>query len=161
MKNCPCGKELSYEECCKPYILGEKTPVTAEDTMRSRYTAYVVGEVDYVYNTHNPKTIGTLSKEEIKHWSESTEWTKLEIIETVDGGADDSEGIVEFKGYFLEEGETLFHHERSLFKKINGSWMYDSTLSTQKTIKKEVKIGRNDPCTCGSGKKYKKCCGKN
>lgn len=161
MKNCPCGKELSYEKCCKPYILGEKNPISAEDTMRSRYTAYVVGEIDYIYNTHNPKTLGNLSKEEIKHWSESTEWNKLEIIETLDGGEDNSQGIVEFKGYFLEDGKTLFHHERSLFKKINNEWLYDSTLSTQKTIKKEVKIGRNDPCPCGSGKKYKKCCGKN
>ena len=119
MKNCPCGKELNYEKCCKPYILGEKIATTAEDTMRSRYTAYVVGEVDYIYDTHNPKTRMGLSKEEIKHWSESTKWNKLEIIETIDGQDKDSEGIVEFKGYYDENGETLFHHERSLFKKID------------------------------------------
>jgi SEC-C motif-containing protein len=161
MKNCPCGRELTYEECCKPYILGEKTPLTAEDTMRSRYTAYVVGEVDYIYNTHNPRTRDGLSKEEIKHWSESTAWNKLEIIETVDGQEKDLEGIVEFKGYYEEKGETLFHHERSLFKKVDGKWLYDTALSLQKTIVKDTKVGRNDPCPCGSGKKYKKCCGKN
>jgi len=161
MNNCPCGKELTYEECCKPYITGEKLPLTAEDTMRSRYTSYVVGEIDYIYNTHNPETRNGLSKKEIKHWSESTNWNKLEIIETVKGGENDIDGIVEFKGYYEEDGKTLFHHERSVFVKIDGKWMYDTAISTQKTIKKDVKVGRNDPCPCGSGKKYKKCCGKN
>ncbi|MCK5780141.1 MAG: hypothetical protein KAH04_03935, partial [Psychrilyobacter sp.] len=129
MKKCPCGKELSYEECCKPFITGKKLPTTAEDTMRSRYTAYVVGEVDYIYDTHNPKTREGLTLEEIKHWSESTNWNKLEIVETKDGNKDDLEGIVEFKGHYLENGETLFHNERSLFKKIDGKWLYDSALS--------------------------------
>ncbi len=161
MNNCYCGKNLPYKECCKPFIFGKRLPTTAEDTMRSRYTAYVVGEIDYIYNTHSLKTRNTVTKEEIKHWSDSIKWDKLEIIETVHGDTEDLEGIVEFKGYYSEKGKTLSHHERSIFKKIDNQWFYETAVSTQKMIKKDTKIGRNDQCPCNSGKKYKKCCGKN
>ena len=79
---------------------------------------------------------------------------------TTKGGEDDKDGIVEFKATYIENGKTIVHHERSYFVKKNGVWFYQKWLPITSTRINENKVGRNDPCPCGSGKKYKKCCGK-
>ena len=60
--NCPCDSQRSYKECCSPFISKEKLPETPEQLMRSRYTAYVNGDIDYIKQTHNPKTVKDLDK---------------------------------------------------------------------------------------------------
>lgn len=141
-------------------VEGREVPKTAEDMMKSRYAAYTVGAIDYIMETHDPATREGISKEETEEWAKSSEWLGLEILSTVAGTEEDEQGIVEFKATFKEDGEEQVHHEKSAFVKKDGKWYYHGWLPLQGTIVKEKKIGRNDPCPCGSGKKYKKCCGK-
>jgi len=129
--------------------------------MRARYTAYTQVEMDFIKQTHDPKTRAELDMAESRQWAETTEWTGLDIVETKQGGVDDEFGTVEFKATFETDQGTQVHHELSAFGKKDGIWYYvDSALPKGQTIvRAQPKVGRNDPCQCGSGKKYKKCCG--
>lgn len=160
MENCVCGSGKLVNECCKKFLSGEKVPVTAEELMRSRYYAFTVQDVDYLMNTHDPKTIDTVSRDSLEEWSKNSVWISLDIIATEKGGANDERGTVEFLAIYKVKGETYRHHEKSLFIKKDGKWYFSDTLPFVQTIVNENKVGRNDPCSCGSGKKYKKCCGK-
>ncbi|MBC2851257.1 SEC-C domain-containing protein [Cetobacterium sp. 8H] len=133
---------------------------TAEELMRARYNAFEKGEVEFLVETHDPETRKELDVEETKNWALESEWLGLEILSTEAGQEKDEEGIVEFKASYKENGKLTVHHEKSKFVKKDGKWFYHGWLPLQGTIVKDDKIGRNDPCTCGSGKKYKKCCGK-
>jgi SEC-C motif-containing protein len=97
------------------------------------------------------------SKTDIEACAKESHWQKLEIIDCKNGLSDDSVGEVEFKAYYHDSKNTLqIHHEKSIFKKENEDWFYvNGTIIPLKTI-----INRNDTCACGSGKKFKKCCGK-
>lgn len=152
--------EKDMIERCMEYIDGKSEPKTAEELMKSRYTAYATGNIDYIMDTHDPETKEGISKEETEEWAKNSEWLGLEILATEAGQEEDERGIVEFKATFVEGGEEHIHHEKSAFVKKDGKWYYHGWMPLQQTIVKEKKIGRNDPCPCGSGKKYKKCCGK-
>lgn len=156
---CPCGSTLSYNRCCKPLIKGVLQATTAESLMRSRYTAYVNAEIDYLYATTHPDYRKGYDHEGTRKWAESSEWLGLEIIASR-GGEEDSLGEVEFIARFSEEGTETAHHELGKFRKLDGSWYFtEGKMVTSKPLISN-KIGRNDPCPCGSGSKYKKCCGK-
>ncbi len=129
--------------------------------MRSRYAAYVLGEVDYVLETHDPATTDQVDEEGAAQWSQEAEWEGLTIHET-EGGENDDEGVVEFTARYTIKGRLLRHRERAQFRKIDGKWHYhDGEMVKAKPVVREGrKIGRNEPCPCSSGKKYKKCCGK-
>lgn len=133
---------------------------TAEELMRARYNAFEEGNIEFITETHHLETKENIDIEETRKWALNSEWLKLEILSTENGTENDNEGIVEFKAYYKEDGKDVIHHEKSKFIKENGKWFYHGWLPLQGTIVKEDKIGRNDPCVCGSGKKYKKCCGK-
>lgn len=151
---------MSIEKKYLDFAEGKGTPETAEELMKSRYAAYTVGNIDYIMETHDPATREGISVEETEEWAKSSEWLGLEIISTEGGSPSDDQGIVEFKATYREAGEVQVHHEKSAFVKIEGKWYYHGWMPLQQTIVKEKKVGRNDPCPCGSGKKYKKCCGK-
>ncbi len=159
---CYCGDERDFEDCCKPFIDGDAVPATAESLMRSRYTAYVTENIDYVLATHDPETAGEVDREGAEKWSRDADWEGLEIVETLKGGADDSDGVVEFIARYSADGAAVAHHERSVFRRIDDRWYYiDGTMVKPKpVVRKERKVGRNEPCPCGSGKKYKKCHGR-
>ncbi|MGL4999274.1 MAG: YchJ family protein, partial [Cetobacterium sp.] len=131
---------------------------TAEELMRARYSAFETGDIDFIVETHHPETKSDMDIEETKRWALESEWVGLEIISTEEGTENDEEGIVEFKVSYKENGKDIIHHEKSKFIKVDGQWLYHGWLPLQGTIVKDEKIGRNDPCLCGSGKKYKKCC---
>nr|WP_307776250.1 YchJ family metal-binding protein [uncultured Cetobacterium sp.] len=133
---------------------------TAEELMRARYKAFENGNIEFLVDTHDMDTRDNLDVDETKKWALESKWQGLEIISVEAGQEDDNEGVVEFKATYEEKGKTVVHHERSKFIKKDGNWYYHGWIPLQGTIVKEVRIGRNDPCTCGSGKKYKKCCGK-
>lgn len=159
---CPCDSGETYKTCCEPFIKGEKEAATAEQMMRSRYSAYTQVEMDYIERTHDPKTRDETDMDANREWAESTKWTGLEILETKQGGVDDEVGTVTFKAKFETEEGIQEHQELSLFQKHEGKWYFvDSSDPTKKEpiTRSEPKVGRNDPCPCGSGKKYKKCCG--
>lgn len=161
MTDCPCGSGIAYAECCEPYIKGEKIAPTAEALMRSRYTAYANTEMDYIFETTHEEQRTDYDGAGAKEWSESSEWHGLEVFEVTAGGENDTEGAVEFMAHFTQNGERLVHHERAIFKKEeDGKWyFFDGQPVAPQTFKRETpKVGRNEPCPCGSGKKYKKCC---
>lgn len=155
MTQCPCCSGKEFSQCCEPVILGIKKADTAEEMMRSRYTAYSLKNIDYVLKTTHPDKVNEFGRDEMEAWANAVEWQFLDILNST------PEGIVEFKAKYKEAGATNNHHEVSTFKEIDGEWFfYDSEYPKQQTVVNEQKVGRNEPCPCGSGKKYKKCCGK-
>lgn len=155
---CPCSSQKKYEDCCAPLHAGEKVALTAQELMRARYSAFVQQEIDYIVETHHPETRSSVNKDEIANWAKDSEWKGLEILATQDGMNDDSEGLVDFIANYEINGESVAHKERSLFKKSEGLWYFYNAASLDPVKREGPKVGRNDPCPCGSGKKYKKCC---
>lgn len=160
MEKCPCGSGLDYDACCAGYISGKAVPATAEAVMRSRYSAYVKSELDYIFETTHPDARRDYDHKGTKEWADESEWLGLEVTETEAGGESDTEGYVEFIAKYRHKGLIRAHHERALFKKDEGKWYFKDGEAVAPRPVVSSKIGRNDPCTCGSGAKYKKCCGK-
>jgi len=161
MKDCPCGSGRPYAECCEPYISGAAKAPTAEALMRSRYSAYAEHAIDYIINTCVSRGEKDIDYQSTRDWSEKSTWLGLKILSVEKGGPADSEGTVEFEAAYESGGLKEIHHERATFKKDSGEWLYDEGRVIPKTIvRSSPKIGRNDPCPCGSGKKYKHCCGR-
>src|SRR5690606_1227925 len=132
-----------------------------EALMRSRYTAFVKRDYAHLERTLSAEQRADFNLTETKRWAESSEWIGLKIGETTGGGPDDSEGTVAFTARFRVNGQEHDHVELATFGRENGAWVYTGQVdTTPKPVRRETpKVGRNDPCPCGSGKKYKKCCG--
>ena len=159
MKACPCGSGLVYGQCCEPYITGAKNAPTAEALMRSRYAAYVEHAIDYIVDTCTPDEKDRIDVKQTRTWSEKSKWLVLKIISTEKGGLNDTEGTVEFEALYEMDGLRDNHHEKAVFKKQDGRWLYEEGSVVPKTVVRTgPKVGRNEPCPCGSGKKYKRCC---
>jgi SEC-C motif domain protein len=158
---CPCGRSESIENCCGSIVEGRSLPETAEALMRARYTAYATQRIEYIVTSHHPDTRGDLDRDGIAKLSKEATWLGLEVLTTERGQAGDDEGIVEFKARYQVRGQPMVHHERSLFRRHQGRWYFHSGQQPKPTSlrRSTPKTGRNDPCPCGSGKKYKKCCG--
>jgi SEC-C motif-containing protein len=160
METCPCGSGLDYTVCCEPLITGEKRAETAEALLRSRYSAYAKKIVDYILDTTHPEQQDPDSQKTVEKWARNTEWHQLEIVGSEAGGAGDEEGTVEFKADYTEKGRRRKHHELAKFRKKEGRWYFfdGDAPRIEQFVRSGPKVGRNDPCPCGSGKKYKKCC---
>ncbi len=160
---CPCGSEQSLKQCCLPVIQGAKKPATAENLLRARYTAFTLGNVDFIVDTHHTKTKAEVKREGIEEWSKQSEWLGLEVLNVEGGGSGDEQGVIDFHVKYRAGGKLQDHREHSLFEKEGGEWRFlDAEALGGGTIRRtEPKVGRNDPCSCGSGKKFKKCCGVN
>jgi SEC-C motif-containing protein len=158
---CPCQSEKSYAECCKPILEGKRKAATAEELLRARYSAFATGNVDFVISTHHSETAGQVKREEIESWSKGSEWLGLRVIQKDAGEASDDQGTIVFHARYAAEGKIHDHYERSTFKKEGGAWKFFDAEGLQPGpyVRQEPKIGRNDPCHCGSGKKFKKCHG--
>ena len=160
---CPCASGRNYGACCGPVLSGAVKAETAEALMRARYSAYATHNVDFLYESAGPETRAEFDRKTCMEWSESAEWHGLEVTRTEAGGKDDEEGVVEFTAKYAVNGKECVHRERAKFARIDGEWRFiDGDIEGQIPIRRETpKIGRNDPCPCGSGRKYKKCCGRN
>jgi SEC-C motif-containing protein len=123
--------------------------------MRSRYTAYVLQDYPHVLKTCHESTRPAADEFDD---GQSVDWCALEILDTEAGGQDDDEGIVEFVASYKSQGTVLGLHEIAKFIKEDGQWFYVDGDIVKPPQARSEKIGRNDPCPCGSGKKYKKCC---
>jgi SEC-C motif-containing protein len=158
---CPCGKGESLETCCGPYLDGKALPDTAETLMRSRYSAYVVGNIDYIVSTHDPDRAKDVDRKNTEQWSKSAEWLGLEVLSTEQGTPADEVGVVEFVARYKLSGVKVEHRERALFRKHSDRWVFVDGIEIKgpPVVRTEPRVGRNDPCPCGSGKKYKKCHG--
>jgi SEC-C motif-containing protein len=159
---CHCGSKVPFADCCEPILNGEREALTAEVCMRARYSAFASGQIDYIKKTIDPDQRKEFDDKGIKDWSLNSQWHGLEIREVKKGLAEDTEGTVEFIASYRAKDVLRHHHEVASFKKIDGAWHFmNGEVQKQETVKRDApKVGRNDPCTCGSGKKYKKCCGK-
>ena len=161
MKTCPCGSGIPYGSCCEIYITGEKNAPTAEALMRSRYTAYVEHAIDYIVETCSQDERDRIDVSQTKNWSEKSNWLGLKIVSTEKGGPADTEGTVEFEALYEVDKLREVHHERAKFKKQDGRWLYmEGDVRPNTVVRVGPKVGRNEPCPCGSGRKYKQCCGK-
>jgi SEC-C motif domain protein len=120
---CPCGSGESYGGCCGPLHQGEVHAQTAEQLMRSRYSAFAVGDADYLFRTWHPRTRPTQVRVD-PHIT----WTALDVLDAVAGGPDDERGEVEFKALFESGGRAHALHERSRFERRAGRWLYVDPL---------------------------------
>ncbi len=161
MEICPCGSSKPYAECCRPLISGERLAETAAQLMRSRYTAYVKKEIAWLRDSLHPGHRADYDEASSRAWADRAQWHGLEILGTAKGGPGDQEGTVEFVASFTENGARQEHRELSTFRKVGGAWYYEAgkALGARPVVRQGPKAGRNDPCPCGSGKKFKKCCG--
>lgn len=159
MSVCPCGSGRGLDECCGPLIAGSRAP-TAEALMRSRYTAFVVKNLDYLETTLAPEAREDYDRSETETWIDEAEWQGLEVRATGAGGEGDDTGTVEFVARYRFRGKVIAHHELGSFRRHEGRWAYvDGVMNPKPPQRVAAKVGRNDPCPCGSGQKYKKCCG--
>ena len=122
--SCPCGSHKLFTNCCQAYIAGHSWPETAEQLMRSRYTAHVIVAIDYLWDTWSPEQRLRSSKADILQWAQSCDWLGLQILSTHKGNTGDQEGLVEFLAIFRHNGQLQKHHEKSLFRKNLGKWVY-------------------------------------
>lgn len=174
MQLCPCrisptlaflSAPVAYADCCQPYhdafdknddkdnhVKAE----SAERLMRTRYSAFVLVKPDYIVKTTVPAQQELLDIKAIEKWAREMNWAGLEIIEhTPKLGRRHAQ--VEFKAYYIDskgqlDGQQAAHHELSTFVKVNEHWYFlDPTVS--------MSVSQKQPCLCGSGEKFKRCCG--
>ncbi|WP_413111362.1 YchJ family metal-binding protein [Thaumasiovibrio sp. DFM-14] len=156
MTLCPCGSGLDYSACCQPIIQNPRKAECPEQLMRSRYTAHVVNNANYVVSTYHPSCHAEQFADAIAD-SVASQWVALQIIEAPT--AESNEGFVHFVATYIENNQLHFLEEHSRFLKEADQWFYvDGQYPAQP--RQSMAIGRNDPCPCLSGKKYKKCCAK-
>lgn len=124
-KPCPCGNaDMSYGKCCKAYHSGEAKAKTAEQLMRSRYSAYYHRRVEYLVETTHPDTREPGLTKTLQKMIHTVSWQKLEILAISKGGVDDKVGKVEFIASYRHEGQPNQLHEVSRFKRYKGQWKY-------------------------------------
>jgi len=152
-QQCVCGSGLKFSDCCESVINGSRPAATAEELMRSRYTANVLRKSRYLLDCWHDAT-----RPEGLDSSTLPQWVRLEIVDTLDGKTTDDKGIVEFKATCLQKKGFAVLHERSRFVRQDGKWFYvDGDILMNRELHSGA-IGRNTTCPCGSGRKYKKCC---
>ena len=153
---CPCGSGLSLGDCCGPLLSGRTLAATAEALMRSRFTAFVRGDRVYLLSSwHGSTRPASLDPDD------QPRWHSLRVLRTEDGGPGDETGLVEFRAEGIAHGRPVQLREVSRFVCEHGCWQYlDGRVIPADRPAARVKTGRNDPCPCGSGRKFKKCCGR-
>jgi SEC-C motif-containing protein len=157
-KQCPCTSGAPYALCCGPLLSRQARAATAEALMRSRYTAYAERNISYLLQTWHPCT-----RPSVLDPATIPNWCGLQIVRTERGRKDDDEGLVEFVATALVRNTLCTLHEVSRFVREAGEWLYvagDLLEDGKPAENRPSKAGRNDPCPCGSGKKFKKCCGR-
>jgi SEC-C motif-containing protein len=151
---CPCGSGKKFANCCYP-IIENYSAQSPEQLMRSRYSAYSLGEYQYILNTYHSSTRPNLSVLQFEQDSKGTQWIKLRVL---DASKDGTRGSVEFKAISKEQGKVFCLHENSRFTFEDSKWFYvDGDIQDDSGL---VKLGRNEPCICGSEQKFKRCCGR-
>ena len=150
---CPCNSGAAFADCCKPLLSGKHAAPTALALMRSRYTAYALRDTNYLVASWHPS-----SRPFAIDPATIPTWQRLQIIRTEKGTEPDTEGVVEFIATALFQDGVGQFREVSRFVKEEGKWFYTDGDTIDNASETTPKAGRNTPCPCGSGKKYKKCC---
>lgn len=115
---CPCGNQIEYSRCCELFHKHQLPITDALTLMKSRYSAYVYANADYILNTTHPNKVHLHHKKDMLNWAKANKWLKLEIISH-------NINTVEFKAYYFNNKMQLeVHHERSRFEQLNNKWYY-------------------------------------
>lgn len=114
---CPCGDGFAFEACCYSIISGKEKARTAEQLMRSRYSAYVKEDVDYLVSTTHPDSRSPELAESIAAWMKQVQWVRLHILKT-------QRDRIGFMAEYIAGGKLAQYHEESVFKKYKGEWFY-------------------------------------
>ena len=123
--------------------------------MRSRFTAHVAKDFGYLHRTYRPTAKRPFTGEDDPS---TLGWTKL-VIHSHEPGQNPDHAFVDFTAFFADEAGEHAVPEKSEFHRVDGQWLYTRSVRTGPAPAKAApKVGRNDPCPCGSGKKYKHCC---
>jgi SEC-C motif-containing protein len=156
---CPCGSGVAFAQCCDPVLKQDRPAATAEQLMRSRFTAHFLGDYPHLHRTY----LATARKPYVEENLEGGElqWTRL-VIHAHEPGPKPETAFVDFTAYYRDGDAEQALHEKSEFSRIDGAWFYARSVRVGPAPIKSAapKVGRNDPCPCGSGKKFKHCCGK-
>lgn len=151
-KKCPCKSGLTYQECCGPCHRNHALASTPEKLMRSRFSGFVLQLDDYLRETWFVKN----RPKQIVSTESGVQWLHLVVNESGIDESDPSKGWVSFTAYYTDGKGYYTLKEKSRFTKVNGLWFYvDGNAKTDK-----LSIKRSSSCLCGSGKKFKRCCGK-
>ncbi|MEO0770368.1 MAG: YchJ family metal-binding protein [Cyanobacteria bacterium J06649_4] len=179
-ESCFCQSGRAFSRCCGPYLAGVKPAPTAEALMRSRYSAFCEGNVDYLMATHRPPSRDGASASEqrssLLKSIQTTQWVNLLIISKQKGQRKDKTGVVEFVAAYKSAKSGMFKmaqtssllsasssvvetpeeiaqlHEKSQFVREGEQWFY-----TEGNILPPYQPAQSQLCWCGSGKKYKRC----
>ena len=116
---CPCLSGLPYAECCEPLHRGEIAAPTAEQLMRSRFSAFAVGDADYLLTTWHPST-----RPATLELDSELRWYRLDILDRAAGGPLDAHGEVEFEAFWRSPEAHGSQRERSRFIRERGQWFY-------------------------------------
>lgn len=119
--SCSCNSGKPKAQCCGPLLAGEQEAKSPEALMRSRYSAFVDKNLDYVQQTTNPQALKDFDRASTEQWMNEATFTKLEVLKATDEG---NKGIVEFKAHFTMGGKDEVHHEISKFRKQSGVWYF-------------------------------------
>lgn len=157
---CPCGLNQKLDNCCGPIIAGDNQANSPEQLLRSRYVAYSTGNIKYIEKTMKGSAAKDFNAESAKIWAESITWLSLDVKRSFLDPKDPTKGYAEFSVHFKDQvGKVQRIHEISEFTQIDGQWFYTNEKTPAKSNNSIYnKMGRNELCHCGSGKKYKKCC---
>ncbi|WP_454195539.1 YchJ family protein [Nocardia sp. Marseille-Q1738] len=118
-RKCPCGRGEAFDDCCGPVLRGERAAATAEALMRSRYTAFALGDADYLLRSWHPRT-----RPRELALDPAQRWLFLEITRTERGGLFDDTGAVEFVAHYRDADGRGALHETSRFARSGGAWVY-------------------------------------
>ena len=125
---CPCSSEREYKLCCGQFIETDLWPTTAEQLMRSRYSAYALKHRAYLIATWYPDTC----PQDLDLYQDAhVKWVRLKVVNTEAGSEQDQTGIVEFTATMKANGRAEKMTERSEFVKQDGRWYYVKAQGSQ------------------------------
>jgi len=150
---CYCGSQKNFEDCCSLFLTGRSKPEIPEQLMRARYSAFCIKDIDYLISTHHPSKHRPNDREVLAKTIRETQWLGLKVLKTEKGQVSQGFGYVEFVAYYKNKIKGQLH-ENSKFIHESGQWYY-----FEGEVLEPLKFARNEPCWCGSNKKYKKCHG--
>ena len=151
---CPCGTQISFESCCQKFLLGKAISQTAEQLMRSRYSAFYVSNLDYIQKTMKEPASNQFDVQDTMRWLKKIKWIGLRVLKTEN--LTGSPSFVEFSAQYIENDCLKTIHERSEFHLYDNHWFYIKGDHIEEPI---IPLSQNKPCPCGNLKKYKNCHG--
>ena len=154
-QHCLCGSKQPYQQCCQGYHDGTNVAQRAEDLLRSRFSAFVLGRLDYIRSTTiSSKQTENLTRS-LQDVKQDTKWLSLKVLERFperDKKSSNQLPQIRYVVFFEKDGQPYQMHELSHFV-----YEKDQLRYSHGEFKKDIQLGRNEPCWCGSEKKLKRC----